>query len=164
MKIWLRYLAAMVLVPATLFGGGWTIWKKIYSADQFSKAANSRNIKKADRLFFWGADTEPWKQIKTNEERTGTILNLALQIAANLSILCEPFLPRTSVKISDLLNLEGMKWIDAGSDVLLTAGQKLEKAELLFDKIEDKAVEEQILKLKKILEHAKKLQSFGSAP
>jgi len=95
------------------------------------------------------AETEPWKLIKTDEERTGTILNLALQIAANLSILCEPFLPRTSVKIAKLLNMEGKKWMDAGNDTLLPAGQKIEKAKLLFEKIEDQAVEEQILKLKK---------------
>lgn len=94
------------------------------------------------------ADTEPWKLIKTDEKRTATILNVALQIAANLSILCEPFLPRTSEKIATMLNMDGEKWDEAGSASILLAGQNIEKPALLFEKIEDKLVEEQVEKLK----------------
>ncbi|MEP3389599.1 MAG: methionine--tRNA ligase [Reichenbachiella sp.] len=94
------------------------------------------------------ADTEPWKLIKTDEKRTATILNVALQIAANLSILCKPFLPRTSEKLATMLNMDGEKWDEAGSASILLAGQNIEKPTLLFEKIEDKLVEEQVEKLK----------------
>lgn len=94
------------------------------------------------------ADTEPWKLIKTDEKRTATILNVALQIAANLSILSEPFLPRTAEKIATMLNMDGEKWDEAGSANILLAGQNIEKPALLFEKIEDKLVEEQVEKLK----------------
>ncbi|MEP2023052.1 MAG: methionine--tRNA ligase [Reichenbachiella sp.] len=94
------------------------------------------------------AETEPWKLIKTDEKRTATILNVALQIAANLSILCEPFLPRTAEKIATMLNMDGEKWDEAGSAGILLAGQNIEKPALLFEKIEDKLVEEQVEKLK----------------
>jgi methionyl-tRNA synthetase len=94
------------------------------------------------------AETEPWKLIKTDEVRTATILNVALQIAANLSILCEPFLPNTSLKLAKMLNLENKSWKDAGQATLLWKGQNIEKPSLLFEKIEDKTMETQIEKLK----------------
>ncbi len=94
------------------------------------------------------ADTEPWKLIKTDEQRTATILNVALQIAANLSILSEPFLPRTAGKIATMLNMDGEKWDEAGSATILLSGQNIEKPALLFEKIDDKLVEEQVEKLK----------------
>ncbi len=94
------------------------------------------------------ADTEPWKLIKTDEKRTATILNVALQIAANLSILSEPFLPKTAEKIATMLNMDGEKWNEAGSASILLAGQNIEKPALLFEKIDDKLVEEQVEKLK----------------
>ncbi|MCJ0741831.1 methionine--tRNA ligase [Pedobacter montanisoli] len=93
------------------------------------------------------ADTEPWKLIKTDEDRVRTILNISLQIAANLEILIEPFLPFTSVKLKQMLNCGGNTWTDAGSIDLLKRGHKLNQAELLFDKIEDEAVQAQIDKL-----------------
>ncbi|MFY0654330.1 MAG: methionine--tRNA ligase [Cyclobacteriaceae bacterium] len=95
------------------------------------------------------ADTEPWKLIKTDEKRTATILNIALQIAANLSIMSEPFLPRTSAKLKGLLNLGELDWNAAGSESLLWSGANINKASLLFEKIEDETVEKQIAKLKK---------------
>lgn len=98
------------------------------------------------------ADTEPWKLIKTDPERVGTILNIALQLVANLTIVAEPFIPFTSEKLRKLLNLEQLDWSHAGSSKLLKVGQQLEKATLLFEKIEDKMIEEQIAKL----EHTKK--------
>lgn len=93
------------------------------------------------------ADTEPWKLIKTDEKRTATILNIALQISANLSILSVPFLPNTSIKLGNMLNLTSKKWSSAGSADLLEGSHSIEKAKLLFEKIEDVTVEEQIKKL-----------------
>lgn len=93
------------------------------------------------------ADTEPWKLIKSDVNRTGTILNLSLQIAANLAILSEPFLPRTAGKIKHMLGLESMKWHLAGSNELLETGTIIEKPSLLFEKIEDHVIENQVRKL-----------------
>ena len=83
------------------------------------------------------ADEEPWKLIKTDEVRTKTILNISLQIAANLSILSEPFMPFTAGKLCSMLGLNQLQWIDAGADDLLVQGMKIEKAALLFRKVED---------------------------
>jgi methionyl-tRNA synthetase len=94
------------------------------------------------------AETEPWKLAKTDMPRVGTILNIALQISANLSLTAEPFLPFTSDKLRRMLNLKEMKWSQSGSDILLPEGQELGKAELLFEKIEDDVIEKQVQKLK----------------
>lgn len=94
------------------------------------------------------ADTEPWKLMKTDGEKTATVLNVALQIAANLSILSMPFLPRTSEKIASMLNMGLRSWDQGGRADILLAGQSIEKPSLLFEKIEDKIVEEQIEELK----------------
>ncbi|MDN3202784.1 methionine--tRNA ligase [Algoriphagus sediminis] len=93
------------------------------------------------------ADTEPWKTIKTDETRTGTILNIALNIAANLAILSEPFLPFTSAKLKESFGMEGQKWENAGNADLLEAGELVQKTGLLFEKIEDEVVEKQIQRL-----------------
>jgi methionyl-tRNA synthetase len=93
------------------------------------------------------ADTEPWKLIKEDSKRVETILNIALQIVTNLSVLGEPFLPQTAGKISKMLSLEAMGWEMGGRGDLLKAATQLNKPELLFIKIEDKEVEEQINKL-----------------
>ncbi len=92
-------------------------------------------------------DSEPWKIFKTDPDRVKTILNVSLQICANLSILSEPFLPFTANKLSDMLNLSGLSWGDAGSSQLLKAGDELNKPGYLFEKIDDKAIEAQIQKL-----------------
>lgn len=95
------------------------------------------------------ADTEPWKVIKTDEARVGTILNISLQITASLAIACEPFLPFTSAKLRAMLQLpsaEG-KWENIGCMTLLAPGHELGQAELLFEKIEDSVVEAQLAKL-----------------
>jgi len=92
-------------------------------------------------------DQEPWKKIKTDSERTKTILNLSLQICANLAIVCEPFLPFTAKKLCHILNMEPQTWKQAGSFCLLKAGHPLREAEFLFEKIEDEAIEHQIKKL-----------------
>lgn len=93
------------------------------------------------------ADTEPWKLIKEAKERVGTILNLSLQIVANLAILGEPFLPDTSQKIFNMISLNKSFWAQAGGYKLLAVGHQLNKPVLLFDKIEDKVVKAQIEKL-----------------
>lgn len=93
------------------------------------------------------ADTEPWKLEKTDKERTATILNIALQITANLSIVFEPFLPFTSEKIKQLIRKNDLKWSELGSIDLLEAGHPLNRPELLFEKIEDTEIEKQIQKL-----------------
>ncbi|HAN19017.1 MAG: methionine--tRNA ligase [Bacteroidetes bacterium GWC2_33_15] len=93
------------------------------------------------------ADTEPWKVIKTDEERVKTILNISLQITANLSIIMEPFIPFTAEKLRRFLNIEKLNWALAGNADLLKTGHQIAQAELLFDKIEDEEIEKQIQKL-----------------
>ena len=93
------------------------------------------------------ADTEPWKVIKTDTERTGTILNIGLQIAANLSIMCEPFMPFTAKKLQETLNLPALAWSEAGRSDLLLEGGNIENTGLLFEKMEDATIEAQIQKL-----------------
>lgn len=103
------------------------------------------------------ADTEPWKVIKNDVERTGTILNIGLQIAATLSIVSEPFMPFTAAKLSTGLGLSGLNWSDAGNADLLTAGSPIESIGLLFDKIEETTVQAQIQKL----QDAKKMNELA---
>lgn len=93
------------------------------------------------------ADTEPWKVVKTDQARTATILNVALQIATNLAIACEPFMPFTSVRLLRMLNKTGFNWELLGTMDLLDAGHRLGQAELLFEKIEDVTIEAQLAKL-----------------
>ena len=96
------------------------------------------------------ADTEPWKLAKTDMERVGTILNLSLQLAANLAIAFEPFLPFSSEKLRGMLGMESFEWEQLGRTDLLTAGHELGKAELLFEKIEDSAIDAQMQRLEDI--------------
>ena len=93
------------------------------------------------------ADTEPWKLAKTDMNRVGTIMNIALQITANLAIVFEPFLPFSMEKLNKMLNVEPLGWNRLGATDLLPAGHQLGKAELLFEKIEDSVIEAQIQKL-----------------
>ncbi|MEP0987281.1 methionine--tRNA ligase [Ekhidna sp.] len=93
------------------------------------------------------ADTEPWKLIKEDQSRVETILNIALQISANLAIVCEPFLPHTADKLMRILNTEKIAWSNAGGVDYLANHHQLNKAVLLFEKIEDKDVEHQVNKL-----------------
>ncbi len=93
------------------------------------------------------ADTEPWKLAKTDMNRVETILNLSLQIAANLAIAFEPFLPFSSKKLRNLLNLQSFDWNELGRIDLLKAGSQLKTPELLFEKVEDDVIEAQIQKL-----------------
>ena len=98
------------------------------------------------------ADEEPWKLIKTDEQRTQTVMYVALQIASALATLCEPFLPFTSEKLKQTLaissNDEATEWNDiAQKEVLLPAGHQIEKGGLLFSKVEDAEIQKQLDKL-----------------
>lgn len=109
------------------------------------------------------AETEPWKLIKTDENEVKTILNIALQIAANLSIIFEPFLPFTSIKLQEMLNIKSFNWSQLGSNSLLTADHQLNPATLLFEKVEDEVVNAQIEKLK-LKKEAKEAENKKISP
>lgn len=98
------------------------------------------------------ADTEPWKVAKTDMGRVGTILNISLQITANLATVMEPFLPFTAAKMLKQLNLTKQAWDTIGKMDLLTEGHEIGQAELLFEKIDDSVVEAQLEKLAKTKE------------
>jgi len=93
------------------------------------------------------AETEPWKLIKTDPKRVETIMNIALQITANISIVFQPFLPKTAKTIAGFLNLPLLDWDSAGKTNLLAAGHQINQASILFPKIEDELVEREVLKL-----------------
>jgi len=93
------------------------------------------------------ADTEPWKLIKDNPQRVGTILNIALQIVAKLATFGSPFIPFSTKKIFDMLNIEEMTWDDAKDDIIISENHLIKKPYLLFEKIEDDVVEAQVNKL-----------------
>ena len=92
-------------------------------------------------------DTEPWKLIKSDPERTATVMNLSLQICANLAVLCAPFLPFTADKLHLMLNLPAKGWQDAGRADLLMEGHTIGTPELLFEQISDEAIQAQVDKL-----------------
>ena len=96
------------------------------------------------------ADCEPWKVIKTNPERVKTILHISLQLVANLAIAFEPFLPFSSEKLRKMLNMESFEWNQLGNTDLLKAGHQLGEPALLFEKIEDSAIEAQMQRLEDI--------------
>lgn len=93
------------------------------------------------------ADTEPWKLAKTDMGRVGTILNLSLQLVANLAIAFEPFLPFSSERLRSMLHMGNVDWDKLGRSDLLPVGHRLGQPELLFEKIEDEAIEAQVQKL-----------------
>ncbi len=93
------------------------------------------------------ADTEPWKVVKTDPERVKTILNIALQLTADLSIAIEPFMPLSAAKIVKMLDIKPLGWDLLGSETLIEAGHRIGEPELLFEKIEDDAILRQLDKL-----------------
>lgn len=93
------------------------------------------------------ADTEPWKLQKTNPERVKTIMNISLQITANLAIVMEPFLPFTAQKMRNMLNMQQAVWSDCGKTELLKPAHAINEAKLLFEKIEDEKIQEQLDRL-----------------
>lgn len=109
------------------------------------------------------ADTEPWKLAKTDMDRVATILNLALQISANLAIAFEPFLPFSAAKLRRMLNMSECRWEQLGSSNLLAEGTELGATELLFEKIEDATIDAQMQKLEEI-KKANQLNEHKAAP
>ena len=94
------------------------------------------------------ADTEPWKLIKTDPERVKTIMNISLQITANLAIVFEPFMPKKALDLAQMLNIELPNWKESGNDQLIPTNHTIGEPRILFQKIEDEKIEEQIEKLK----------------
>lgn len=92
-------------------------------------------------------ECEPWKVWKTDPKRVETILNISLQLVANLAIAFEPFLPFSSEKLRKMINMPNFEWTQLGSTDLLKAGTQLGEPELLFEKIEDEVIERQLQKL-----------------
>ncbi|MBR1631516.1 MAG: methionine--tRNA ligase [Paludibacteraceae bacterium] len=109
------------------------------------------------------ADTEPWKLAKTDLERTATILNLSLQISANLAIVFQPFLPFSAKKLQDMLQLQTCNWNDLGRADLLSEGHRIGQAELLFSKIDDQPIEQQIKRLEDI-KKANEMEAYQPEP
>jgi methionyl-tRNA synthetase len=108
-------------------------------------------------------ETEPWKLAKTDMERVATILNISLQLCANLAIAFEPFLPFSSAKLVNILNIEKISWNDFGGGDILKEGHQLNPAQLLFAKIEDETIDAQIKKLNdtKAANEAKAAEAAG---
>lgn len=104
------------------------------------------------------ADTEPWKLAKTDMGRVATILHLSLQITANLAIAFEPFLPFSAAKLRRMLHITDYDWASLGRTDLLPEGHQLETPELLFEKIEDAAIEAQVQRLLETKETNKQQQ------
>ena len=109
------------------------------------------------------AETEPWKLWKTDPKRVETILYISLQLVANLSIAFEPFLPFSSKKLREMINMTEYDWSELGSTDLLPAGKQLAEPELLFDKIDDEAIEAQLRKLEET-KKANKAASYKAEP
>ncbi len=109
------------------------------------------------------ADAEPWKTIKTDEVRTATVLNIAAHIVASLSIAMQPFLPFSAEKLRTMINLPKNDWEILGDREILAEGHQLGKAELLFEKIDDEAIDAQIAKLNAIKE-AKAAEAITAEP
>lgn len=109
------------------------------------------------------AETEPWKLWKTDPKRVETILYISLQLVANLSIAFEPFLPFSSKKLREMINMTEYNWSELGSTDLLPAGKQLAEPELLFDKIDDEAIEAQLRKLEET-KKANEAASYKAEP
>ncbi len=107
------------------------------------------------------ADTEPWNTIKTDEERVKTILYVSLQISANLSIVLAPFLPFSTQKLSNILQIESFNWNMIGDNQILKSGHKIGKGSHLFQKIEDNEIKTQVEKLLNTKQQNEKLVSHN---
>ena len=92
-------------------------------------------------------ETEPWKLIKSDPAKTATVMNISLQICANLAVLCAPFLPFTADKMHRIMNLQALGWKDAGRSDIMMEGHQIAKPELLFEQISDETIQAQVDKL-----------------
>ncbi len=131
-------LAQMEAIPVK-------ISKLVYSYKLREAQAEAMNLARLGNKYL--ADTEPWKLIKTDEKRVETIMNIALQITANLSIVLQPFLPNTAKKLSEFLDFKTTNWETAGSHHLILAGHKTNKPTILFQKIDDELVATEVARL-----------------
>ena len=120
------------------------ISKLVYAYKLRDAQAEAMNLARLGNKYL--ADQEPWKLIKTNPERVQTVMNIALQITANLSIVLQPFLPTTARKLSAFLNFSETQWNRAGEEQL-DAGHLIGTPEILFQKITDETVEEEFNRL-----------------
>ena len=123
------------------------IGKLVYAYKLRDAQAEAMNLARLGNKYL--AETEPWKLVKTDVERVKTIMNIALQITANLSIVLQPFLPATAKKLSEFLNFNTTDWTNAGGDDLLKPGQMTSIPSILFTKIEDELVAFEVAKLTK---------------
>lgn len=121
------------------------ISKLVYAYKLREAQAEAMNLARLGNKYL--ADQEPWKLIKTDPVRVETIMNIALQITANLSIVLQPFLPATATKISDFLNFSTNDWNEAGNPTLIAEGHQTNAPTILFQKIEDEMVETEVQKL-----------------
>lgn len=121
------------------------ISKLIYVYKLREAQAEAMNLARLGNKYL--ADQEPWKLIKTDPVRVETIMNIALQITANLSIVLQPFLPDTAAKLSDFLSFSTTDWNEAGNPSLVKAGHATNAPTILFPKIEDELVEQEVAKL-----------------
>jgi methionyl-tRNA synthetase len=122
----------------------------VYAYKLRDAQAEAINLARIGNKFL--AETEPWKLVKTDEERVKTIMNLALQITANLSIVLQPFLPATSIKLAEFLNFKTNDWLMAGRSDLLEGGHQTSPPTILFPKIEDILVDDEVAKLQTVNE------------
>ncbi len=121
------------------------ISKLVYDYKLRDAQAEAMNLARLGNKYL--AENEPWKLVKTDPARVETIMHIALQLTANLSIVLQPFLPETAQKLSKALNFSSSNWEDAGKSDLLKAGQTTTQPEILFTKIEDAMVEFEVAKL-----------------
>ncbi|MDO4950312.1 MAG: methionine--tRNA ligase [Bacteroidales bacterium] len=123
--------------------------EKLLDAFKFREAQKeAMNLARIGNKYL--ADCEPWKVIKTDAARVKTILHIALQLVANLSIAFEPFLPFSSEKLRQMLYMDSFEWNQLGKTDLLPVGHQLAEPELLFEKIEDEAIQAQLNRLENI--------------
>lgn len=124
------------------------ISKLVYAYKLRDAQAEAMNLARLGNKYL--ADQEPWKLVKTDEKRVETIMNIALQITANLSIVLQPFLPSTAEKLSQFLNFKTTDWTQAGNPDLLAACASTNAPTILFQKIEDSLVETEVAKLQNV--------------
>lgn len=133
-----KVLADMKAIPER-------ISKLVYAYKLRDAQAEAMNMARLGNKYL--AECEPWKLIKTDEERVKTIMNIALQITANLSIVLQPFLPATAKKLSEFLKFVNKDWTAAGRHDLIPTGHQIGTPTILFQKIEDALVEAELLRL-----------------
>ena len=145
-----KVLAGMKAIPER-------ISKLVYAYKLRDAQAEAMNLARLGNKYL--AENEPWKLIKTDEERVKTIMNIALQITANLSIVLQPFLPSTAKKLSEFLKFVNKDWIFAGRNDLIPSGHQIGTPSILFQKIEDTLVENELNRL----QEAKKANEIANA-